>query len=52
MPARFFTVEDLRRAGGREVVVEAGTIVMPQALEAAREAGIAIRTPGGSESTL
>jgi ACT domain-containing protein len=47
MTSRFFTVEDLRRAGGREVVLAEGTVATPQALEAARSAGITIRGPAG-----
>lgn len=48
---RFLTSEDVRRAGNvRELVVEAGTIVTPQALDTAREAGIAIRTGSGAYS--
>jgi ACT domain-containing protein len=42
MPRRFFTVEDLLRAGGREVVIDADTIVTPQALDVARANGITI----------
>jgi len=44
---RFLTVEDVRRAAGPEIVTEADTLVTPQALEAARAAGIRIRAPGG-----
>ena len=47
MPARFLTAEDVRRAGSREIVVDAGTVVTPQALAAAHGAGIAIRTASG-----
>ena len=50
MPRRFLTVEDLHRAmergEGREIVVEEGTIVTPQALEEAQRSGIAIKTGG------
>lgn len=42
MPRRFLTVEDLLRAGGREVVIDADTIVTPQALDVARANGITI----------
>lgn len=45
---RYFTVEDLRRAGGTDVVVPADTVVTPQAQAAARSAGITIRTAGGA----
>ena len=45
--SRFLTSEDVRRAGGAEIVVDEGTIVTPQALEAARSAGVAIRSTGG-----
>jgi ACT domain-containing protein len=44
---RYFTLEDLRRAGGRAVLLEEGVLVTPQALAAAREAGIELRTPAG-----
>jgi ACT domain-containing protein len=52
VPARFLTAEDVRRAGAgpqgtREIVVDASTVVTPQALEAAQGAGIAIRTASG-----
>lgn len=47
MPARFLTAEDVRRAGAGEIVVDAATVVTPQALETARAAGIAIRTGNG-----
>lgn len=40
---RFLTSEDLRRAGVRELVVEDGVVVTPQALEFARDNGIALR---------
>lgn len=43
MARRFLTVEDLRRLNSREVVVDADTIVTPQALEVARASGIVIR---------
>jgi len=43
VPRRFLTAEDVRRAGASEIVVEDGTIVTPQALEAAQAAGIAIK---------
>ena len=47
MSRLFLTVEDLNRAGGKDVWVDEGTVVTPQAQEAARAAGIAIRTPSG-----
>ncbi|MDA1265308.1 MAG: ACT domain-containing protein [Planctomycetota bacterium] len=46
MPRRFITAEDVRRSGG-EIVVDAETVVTPQALEAAAAAGVAIRQAGG-----
>jgi len=48
MARRFLTVEDIRLAPGHEIVVDAGTVVTPQALEAAEAAGIAIRSPDGA----
>jgi ACT domain-containing protein len=42
-PRRFLTAEDLSRLNAREVVVDADTIVTPQALELARAQGIAIK---------
>jgi len=42
MSRRFLTVEDLRRLNSNEVLVDADTIVTPQALEHARANGIAI----------
>ena len=50
MSRRFLTAEDVRRAGGREIVIDAETVVTPQALEVASQAGIAIRTPSGAYS--
>ena len=51
MARKFLTVEDLHRlttkAGTREVSVEDGTIVTPQALEEAARMGVAIRSGGG-----
>jgi len=44
---RYFTVGDLRRAGGTDVVVPEGAVVTPQAIDAARSAGITIRTAAG-----
>src|SRR5260221_1344582 len=50
MARKFLTVEDLHRlaakAGTREVSVEDGTIVTPQALEEAARLGVAIRSGG------
>jgi ACT domain-containing protein len=48
MPRRFLTSEDVRAAKSREIVVDAETLVTPQALESARAAGIEIRTASGS----
>jgi ACT domain-containing protein len=51
VPRRFLTAEDVRRAsphGTGEIVVEEGTVVTPQALEAAEQAGIVIRTGSGA----
>ena len=47
MPRRFITAEDVRRAGG-DLLAEEGTVVTPQALEAAAAAGVAIRQAGGA----
>ncbi len=47
MSRRFLTAEDVRRAGGSEILVEEGTVVTPQALEAARTSGLTIRTGAG-----
>jgi ACT domain-containing protein len=47
MARRFLTAEDVRRSAGPEIVVDESTVVTPQALEAAREAGIAVRTASG-----
>jgi ACT domain-containing protein len=48
MSRRFLTVDDLRRSNAREVLVDADTIVTPQALEHARSNGITIKS-GTSE---
>ena len=48
MARRFITVEDVRRVRGKEIVVDADTLVTPQALEVANAAGIAIRTATGA----
>ena len=50
MPRRFLTAEDVRRANAAEIVVEEGTVVTPQALEAAEQAGVTIRTGAGAWS--
>jgi len=47
MARRFLTAEDVRRVQGTEIVVDEGTVVTPQALEAAEAAGVVIRTPEG-----
>lgn len=51
MPRRFLTVEDLHRlcekAGTREIAVEEGTLVTPQALEEAQRMGVALTSGGG-----
>tara|TARA_R110002126_G_scaffold64513_4_gene165143 strand:- start:5230 stop:5736 length:507 start_codon:yes stop_codon:yes gene_type:complete len=48
MARRFITVEDIHRANGAELVLDAETVVTPQALEAARAAGIVLRGPNGN----
>ena len=48
MARRFLTAEDVRRASAGEIVVEEGTVVTPQAMEAAEQAGVAIRTGAGA----
>jgi ACT domain-containing protein len=47
MSRRFLTAEDVQRADGNEIVVDESTVVTPQASEAARAAGITIRTARG-----
>lgn len=47
MSRRFLTAEDVARATGSEIIVDATTLVTPQAEEAARARGLAIRTPNG-----
>ena len=47
MVRRFLTAEDVRRAGGPSIEVDAETVVTPQAMEAATAMGIAIQTTGG-----
>ena len=48
MARRFLTADDVRRAGTPEIVVDVHTVVTPHALEAARAAGVTIRTPDGA----
>ncbi|MDE0897181.1 MAG: ACT domain-containing protein [Planctomycetota bacterium] len=50
MTRRFLTAEDVRRliqSGGGELVVDAETVVTPQALEAAQAAGVTINSGSG-----
>ena len=49
MPRRFVTSEDVRRASGGEIVVDADTVVTPQALEAAEQAGVLVRRADGAD---
>jgi ACT domain-containing protein len=51
MPRRFVTVEDVRRAGGAEIVIDDTTVVTPQAQEAAALAGVTIRNAHGGAYT-
>ena len=48
MTRRFLTAEDVRRIGGPEIVVDAETVVTPQALEVAAQAGITIKSGAGA----
>jgi ACT domain-containing protein len=48
MARRWITAEDVRAAAGGELVVDENTIVTPQALEVARELGVALRSAGGA----
>ena len=50
MPRRFLTVEDLRRikAEGREIVLDADTLLTPHAEAFAAENGLALRTSTGT----
>jgi ACT domain-containing protein len=50
VPRRFLTVEDLRRikAEGREVVLDADTLLTPHASEFAAAQGLALRTATGT----
>ncbi len=50
MSRRFLTSEDVRRASGREIVVDAATVVTPQALEEAERLGLSIRSAEGAWS--
>jgi ACT domain-containing protein len=45
---RFLTSEDVRRAGTREITVEEGTLVTPQAQDEAERLGVVIRTAAGA----
>jgi predicted amino acid-binding ACT domain protein len=47
MARRFITAEDVRRADSGELIVDAETVVTPQALEAAAAAGVVLRHAGG-----
>lgn len=51
MSRRFLTAEEVRSAGGREITVEPGTLVTPQAQDEADRLGIAIRTASGAWSS-
>ncbi|MEM9382138.1 MAG: ACT domain-containing protein [Planctomycetota bacterium] len=48
MTRRFLTAEDVRRLGGPEILLEEGTVVTPQAAEAAASAGVRIVGPAGA----
>lgn len=48
MARRFLTAEDVQRANSAEILVDEGTIVTPQALEAAELAGVVIKSPSGA----
>lgn len=48
MTKRFLTAEDVRRLGGPEIHVEDGTVVTPQAAEAAASMGIRLSSGGGA----
>ena len=47
MGRRFLTAVDVHRAEGPEILVDVSTVVTPQAQEAARKAGIQLRTADG-----
>lgn len=48
MARRFITVDDLVRLNAREVLLDADTVVTPQALDHARANGIVLRTGAGA----
>ncbi|MEM6672363.1 MAG: ACT domain-containing protein [Planctomycetota bacterium] len=48
MTRRFLTAEDVRRLGGPEIHLEDGTVVTPQAAEAAAAAGVRLVGPAGA----
>ena len=48
MTKRFLTAEDVRRLGGPEILLEEGTVVTPQAAEAAATAGVRLIGPAGA----
>ena len=48
MSRRFLTAEDVRRAGGQEIIVDETTVVTPQAQEVASSMGVEIRTGSGA----
>ena len=50
MSRRFLTADDVRRAGGGGITVDADTVVTPQALEVARSMGVSIQTQSGAYS--
>lgn len=50
MSRRFLTADDVRRAGGGGITVDADTVVTPQALEVARSMGVSIQTQSGTYS--
>lgn len=51
MARRFITVDDLVRLNARDVLLDADTIVTPQALDHARANGITLRTSAGGGYT-
>ena len=48
MTRRFLTAEDVNRLGGPEILLEEGTVVTPQAAEAAAAAGVRLIGPAGA----
>ena len=48
MASRYLTSDDVRRANAKDLVVDDGTVVTPQALEFAAANGIAIRSASGA----